>query len=82
MELCNEYVLNENKKVDPENNFTDGGNMNSIFTFGFEDYILKWQRKVSSTISFSVAHSYVGCGIYNTSDKMISWEQRGCFGKT
>lgn len=44
MELCNEYVLNENKKVDPENNFTDGGNMNSIFTFGFEDYILKWQR--------------------------------------
>lgn len=86
MELCNEYVLNENKKVDPENNFTDGGNMNSIFTFGFEDYVLKWQRKVSSTISFSVAHSYEGCGIYkytsDTSDRMISREQQGCFGKT
>lgn len=54
MELCNEYVLNENEEVDPENTFTDGGNMNSIFKFSFEDYILKWQRKVSSTISFSV----------------------------
>lgn len=58
-----EYVLNESKKVDPENNFTDDSNMNSIFKFSFEWYILKWQRKVNCKISFSVMHSYVGCGI-------------------
>ena len=31
-----EQVLNENKKVDPENNFADDGNMNPIFKYSFE----------------------------------------------
>lgn len=76
MKSFNKHVLNVNNTLDPENNFTNDSNMNTVFKFSFEQYILKWQRKIYSKISFSMIHAYVGYGIYKyIIDKMIWWKQ-------